>query len=56
MVGELEEVIWKEKLIFFEEVEKTESLDDCYHRTYTNNENEYIVIVVLRLLLLLRGY
>ena len=45
MVGELEEVIWKEK-----------SLDDCYHRTYTSNENEYIVIVVLRLLLLLRGY
>ena len=24
--------------------ENRKSLDDCYHRTYTNNENEYIVI------------
>ena len=29
---------------FLKRWKKTESLDDCYHRTYTNNENEYIVI------------
>ena len=41
---------------FLKRWKKQKSLDDCYHRTYTNNENEYIVIVVIRLLLLLRGY